>query len=165
MAHPFIIHEFIPLDSFINWLHRSKQFFKWFCLKFSQKGIFSRRFWRIASYGCISNRTPSQLSLYSLLCYSNSELVWVWSSIIWNNIRWLGVLFEDVPWPVISIRKGYKRDNTLDIDQSSVNKVRTPLRNNCRANILSPKAQFTPSKKPIDISLTDNGEMKGLPND
>ena len=64
----------------------------------------------------------------------------------------------------LCIRKGYKRDNTLDIDQSS-NKVRTPLRNNCRANILSPKAQFTPSKKPIDISLTDNGEMKGLPND
>jgi len=59
----------------------------------------------------------------------------------------------------------FVRDNTLDIDQSSVNKVRTPLRNNCRANILSPKAQFTPSKKPIDISLTDNGEMKGLPND
>jgi len=58
----------------------------------------------------------------------------------------------------------FVRDNTLDIDQSS-NKVRTPLRNNCRANILSPKAQFTPSKKPIDISLTDNGEMKGLPND
>jgi len=59
----------------------------------------------------------------------------------------------------------FVRDNTLDIDQSS-SKVRTPLRNNCRANILSPKAQqFTPSKKPIDISLTDNGEMKGLPND
>lgn len=50
----------------------------------------------------------------------------------------------------------FVRDNAPELDSSGkVN--RTPLRQNYRQNILSPKP-FTPSKKPIDISVSETPE-------
>ena len=48
-----------------------------FCLNFSGKGNFSRRFWRFASFGWNSNETPSHLILYYPRTSSRSRLVWV----------------------------------------------------------------------------------------
>ena len=79
----------------------------WFASKIGQcrKDNISVWFWRIALFGWISNRTPRQLTwitiiviywynLYQPKRSSRPRLVWVWPSIIWNNIRWPEVLFK-----------------------------------------------------------------------
>ena len=63
----------------------------------AERAIFSCRFWCIAEF----QMEPLDNQCYLLLCYPRNHtrpnLVWIWSSIIWNNISCAVVPFKIQP--------------------------------------------------------------------
>jgi len=94
--------------------------------------------------------TPSQLSNSSSTTSSRMSAL----SIVGDLLKKVGALETK-----LASCRTFVSDNKLEIE--GPNKIRTPLRNNCRSNILNSKS-FTPSKKKIDISL-ESAESKTEP--